>query len=162
VFEHIESLGFGNVPAVVFNPTLTTPTLRFYAKGVADDFFQDIDIGDEPVSPERVREILDQMCSGHFDTPDGQIDDGSSIWADADKYWAASKTEAIIQAHMKTALKVALVGCNVRHEQPTSLGRIDLEIEQRSLEDGSWRRPIEIEVKVLRECGATGKKKSDL
>lgn len=163
MFEHVEELGFGTAPAAVFNPQLEQPSLRYYPEGVSSERFIDLDIRANEVTPQRVRAILDYMADKIFITPDTQIEHGSSLWANAGACWAATNSEAIIQAHMKTALTIALVDCNIRHEQPTLAGRVDIEIEQQSLTDpNAWRRPLEIEIKVLRERGATGRPKGDL
>lgn len=160
VFEQVQAMGLEEVPAVIFNPRPNPPSLRYYPKGIEQtDEFEDIQLGGEPVTPQRIEAIVDRMWEHSFITPDAQIDAGSGVWENAPQLWAKTGAEAIVQAHLKTALAVALIDCVVRHEQPTNIGRVDLEIEQRT--GTGWTRHVEIEVKVLRERGSTGKPKSD-
>jgi hypothetical protein len=163
VFDYVEAIGCGNYPAVVFNPTVQPPTLRFYQKGLAAEHdVEVIEITNMAVTVERVEAILDRMWQNSFRTPDAQIDKGSGVWADPAKYWAKSEAEKIVQSHIKTALAVALVDCVIRHEQSMGRGRVDIEIEQPTDDDPPrWIRPMEIEVKVLRERGSTGRKRTE-
>lgn len=161
LFDEVEAMGCGTAPAVLFNPRISPPSLHFYPNGVREDAIsQSIEIGGAPVTVERVEAILDRMWEMCFISPDAQIEHGSGVWKDAAKHWTAEQAEAIVQSHMKTALAVALVDCVIRHEQPTPLGRVDLEIEQST--GTGWTRPVEMEVKVLRERGSTGRPKGDL
>jgi hypothetical protein len=163
IFQHVEELGYGTLPAVVASTAGSDLVVRYYPGGLTLDEFVQLDLGGEKVTPDHVREILDYMADRIFITPDAQVTHGSTIWADPERFWTAEKSEAILQSHMKTALTMALVDCNIRHEQPTALGRVDLEIEQRStIDPTAWWRPLEIEVKVLRERGSKGRPKGDL
>ncbi len=163
VFDHVEAIGCGDNPAAVFNPTVQPPTLRFYPNGLAQEHnLEAIEITDLAVTVGRVEAILDRMWQNCFRTPDAQIDSGSGVWADAARHWAKSEAEKIVQSHIKTALAVALVDCVIRHEQSMGRGRVDIEIEQPTEDDPpQWTRPMEIEVKVLRERGSTGRRRSD-
>ena len=142
---------------------VTPPTLRFYQNGLAaEDDVEIIEISETKVTVERVEAILDRMWKHSFRTPDAQVDKGSGMWANSAKHWAKSEAEAIVQSHMKKLRWLfALVDCVIRHEQSMGRGRVDLEIEQQICEDPpKWARPMEIEVKVLRERGSTGRKRS--
>lgn len=164
VFDHVEAIGCGDNPAVVFNPRVEPPTLRFYPKGLAvENDVEVIEITNMAVTVERVEHILDRMWQNSFRTPDAQIDKGSAVWVNPDKHWAKSEAEKIVQSHIKTALAVALVDCVIRHEQPMGRGRVDIEIEQPTNDNPpKWVRPMEIEVKVLRERGSTGRKRTEI
>jgi hypothetical protein len=164
MLRYVEEIGCAGVPAVLFNPRVEPATLRFYPKGLRDDHASDIvELANAEVTVERVEAILDRMWQHSFITPDAQIEAGSSVWEDASKHWAKSSAEKVVQSHIKTALAVALVDCVVRHEQSMVRGRVDIEIEQPLDTDPTvWRRPMEIEVKVLRERGSTGRKRTSV
>ncbi|HWJ69003.1 MAG TPA: hypothetical protein VNS79_03005 [Sphingobium sp.] len=162
VFDHVAELGLGAVPAVAFNPTVEPPTLRYYPRGLNDHHNPEvIEINDIEVTAERIETIIERLWEACFITPDAQISGGSDVWADASQHWAASNAEAVVQAHIKAALAIGLVDCTIRDEQPTVAGRVDIEIERKDPVDPSkWSRPFEIEVKVLRHAGRTGRKTS--
>ena len=160
MFDEVERLGYGNVPAVVFNPQVATPSMRFYADGLsAEDRFEAVDILDREVSLEDIRRVIDVMHERNLCTPDAQVA-GASMWADATKHCAASNAEALAQLQVKTALWSGLVNCEIRHEQTMRAGRVDVEVTQR-LADGTTVIPAEIEIKVLRERNRRGKKWSE-
>lgn len=159
VFEYVVELGLGDVPAVAFNPTVDPPTLRYYVGGLADEHNPEvIEIDNIEVTAERIEAIIERLWSSCFITPDAQVSGGSDVWAHSPKHWAASNAEAIVQAHIKSALAIGLVDCTIRDEQPTEAGRVDIEIERRDpLDSTKWSRPFEIEVKVLRHAGKAGR-----
>jgi hypothetical protein len=155
VFDYIQGLGLGDVPAAVFNPTVTTPTVRLYRHGLNDEeSVETVDIVDRETTLDDIKRVIDAAHESNLCTPDAQVA-GVSMWHDADKHRAAQNAEAIAQAHVKTALSVALFSCDVRHEQPMKVGRVDLEVVQR-MADGSSIIPAEIEIKVLRERNIRG------
>ena len=159
VFDHVTALGLGSVPAVVFNPTVNPPTVRFYGCGLELDHDPEvIEIGDVPVTPARIEEIIDRLWTTCFIVPDVQVNGGSDVWAKSNVHWAKKNAEAVVQAHLKSALAIGLLDCVVRDEQRTAAGRVDLEIERPDpLDPKKWTRPMEIEVKVLRHAGETGR-----
>lgn len=160
MFEKVESLGLGHVPAVVFNPKIVTPIIRVYGKGLcADTEFENIEIVDREVGLADIRSVIDLMHEKNLCTPDAQIS-SVSMWADSSKFHAASNAEAIAQAQVKTALSLSLFDCDIRHEQQMRAGRVDIEVVQR-LGDGSIVIPAEVEIKVLRERNRRGQKWSD-
>ncbi|WP_156306419.1 hypothetical protein [Novosphingobium sp. AAP1] len=160
MFDHIESLGLGDVPAAVFNPTVAIPTVRFYPKGLtAEDEFDTVEVADREVTINDIKRAIDEMHEEHLCTPDVQIA-GNSMWSDSQKLHASSNAEAIAQTHVKLALSFRLFNCDVRPEQPMKAGRVDLEVVQQ-LADGASIIPAEIEIKVLRERNRRGKKWSD-
>lgn len=160
VFDRVESLGLGHVPAVVFNPQVATPVMRIYGNGLsAVDDFEAVDIVDREVGLDDIRRVINFMHEKNLCTPDAQVA-GASMWADSTKRHATSNAEAIAQLQVKTALSLSLFNCDIRHEQQMRAGRVDLEVTQR-LADGAIIIPAEIEIKVLRERNRRGRKWSD-
>lgn len=160
MFEAVQRLGFGQVPAVVYNPKVATTTIRVYEKGLDhEDDFETIPINDRQVTIQDIRQIIDLVHEKNLCTPDAQVS-GASLWADSAKLHAASNAEAIAQLQVKTALSLMLFSCDIRHEQRMRGGRVDLEVVQRQA-DGSTITPAEIEIKVLRERNRRGLKWSE-
>jgi hypothetical protein len=160
MFDHVESLGLGDVPAAVFNPTVAIPTVRIYPKGLnAETEFDTVEVADREMTLDDIKRAIDEVHEEHLCTPDAQIS-GNSMWSDAQKLHASSNAEAIAQTHVKIALSLRLFNCDVRPEQPMKAGRVDLEVVQR-LADGATIIPAEIEIKVLRERNRRGRKWSD-
>ena len=159
MFDQVERLDLGEVPAVVLNPKVQTPTVRIYEQGVSHDPMEPIEIIDRTVNVAEIRRIINVMHDKQLCTPEAQVS-GVSMWADAPNCCATSNAEAIAQLLVKTALSIRLFNCEIRHEQKTLAGRSDLEIiQQRG--DGTTVTPAEIEIKVLRERNRRGKKWSD-
>ena len=160
MFDQVESLGLGYVPAVVFNPKVATPVVRFYSHGIsADTEFEAIEITDREVGLDDIRRVIDLMHEKNLCTPDAQVA-GASMWADSTKLHATSNAEAIAQLQVKTALSLTFFNCDIRPEQQMRAGRVDLEVMQR-LADDVFIIPAEIEIKVLRERNRRGRKWSD-
>lgn len=160
MFDTVQQLGFGHIPAVVYNPKVVTPTIRVYENGLNhEEEFETIPIHDRQVTIEDIREIIDLVHEKNLCTPEAQVT-GASVWADSTKLYAASNAEAIAQLQVKTALSLMLFSCDIRHEQRMRGGRVDLEVVQRR-PDGSTITPAEIEIKVLRERNRRGRKWSD-
>lgn len=156
IFDHVTSLGLGNVPAGVFNPTVATPTVRLYRSGLAqEDDVETVEIVDRETTLDDIKRVIERAHELNLCSPDAQVP-GNSMWADSEKLHAASNAEAIAQAHVKTALSVTLFNCDIRHEQSTRAGRVDLEVVQQ-LADGRSITPAEIEIKVLRARNIRGK-----
>lgn len=160
MFDRVEGLGLGHVPAIVFNPKVDTPVMRVYADGISSERDSEaIDIVDKEIGIDDIRHVIDVMYEKNLCTPDAQVA-GASMWAESTKLHATSNAEAIAQLQVKTALSLSLFNCEIRHEQQMRAGRVDLEVTQR-LADGATIVPAEIEIKVLRERNRRGRKWSD-
>ena len=160
MFEQVEGLGMGHVPAVVFNPKVKVPTVRIYKKGLSNDCqVESIEIVERKVDLGEIKRVINLMYEKQLCTPDAQVS-GASMWANAKKFHAASNAEAIAQLQVKTALSSRLFDCEIRHEQKMRAGRTDIEVVQR-LSDGTTLTPAEIEIKVLRERNKRGGKWTD-
>ena len=156
MFEQVEALGLGNVPAVVFNPTVVMSTVRMYRKGLStDEDVEPIEIEDADIDITKVRATIDWVAARQLATPEMQIP-RASTWQKASKFWASNRAEAIAQLQLKTALAVRFFQCEVRPEQRGRVGRTDLELVHRR-GDGTIVVPAEIEIKVLRERTSTGR-----
>ena len=158
MFDHVETvLGLGEVPAAVFNPKVATPTVRLYPRGLTyEDDFLSVEVVERETTLADIKRVIDRANDRNLCTPDAQVPGAPSVWHDPDSLAAAQNAEAIVQSHMKTALSVALFNCDIRHEQSTRAGRVDLEVVQQ-LADGSTVTPAEIEIKVLRQRNVRGK-----
>lgn len=157
MFDHVEQLGLGEVPAAVFNPTVVTPTVRLYRRGLRhEDDVETVEIVERETTLDDIKRIIERTNERNLCTPDAHVPGVPSVWEDADRLHAAQNAEALVQSHLKTALSVALFSCDVRHEQSTRAGRVDLEVVQQ-LADGVSVIPAEIEIKVLRERNVRGK-----
>lgn len=160
LFDQVEGLGLGRVPAVVFNPKVTEPVIRLYPQGLnVEDGLETIEVIDREVGLADIKRVIDIMHEKNLCTPDAQIS-GVSMWADCTRFHAESNAEAIAQLHVKTALSLTLFNCDIRHEQQMRAGRVDLEVVQR-MADGATIISAEIEIKVLRERNRRGRKWSD-
>ncbi|MDE0175196.1 MAG: hypothetical protein OXI80_02200 [Caldilineaceae bacterium] len=160
MFDLVEELGLGHVPAIVVNPKVDIPVVRVYGKGLSSEEEVDtVDILDKEVDVFDIQDTVNQMCEKQLCTPDAQVT-GASMWANAQKCHVASNAEAIAQLQMKTALQFRLFNCDIRHEQRMRAGRTDIEIAQKRA-DGSIIIAAEIEIKVLRGRNRRGKKWSD-
>lgn len=156
VFDHVSVLGLGDVPAAVFNPTIATPTVRLYRRGLHyEEDVETVEIVDREMTLDDIRRVIERAHEHNLCTPDAQVP-GNSMWADAAKLHAVSNAEAIAQAHVKTALSVTLFNCDIRHEQKSKVGRVDLEVVQ-ILASGVTVTPAEIEIKVLRARNRRGR-----
>ena len=83
---------------------------------------------------------------------------GCNLWRDAIRYWVRKDAEALVQSYLKAGLVMRFPFCTVRHEQPQTAGRSDLEIEQQVRgRVGTITRYAVLELKVLRSFGSTGR-----
>jgi hypothetical protein len=156
IFDHVSALGLGDVPAAVFNPTVATPTVRLYRQGLNnEEAVEAVEIVDREMTLDDIKRVIERVHEHNLCTPDAQVP-GNSMWADAAKLHVVSNAEAIAQAHVKTALSVTLFNCDIRHEQKSKSGRVDLEVVQ-ILASGATITPAEIEIKVLRARNRRGK-----
>ena len=161
MFDRVEGLGLGRVPAVVFNPKVKTPTVRIYGRGVSqDETVEPIEIADVEIDSKTIRATIDWVAKTQLATPEMQVT-MASMWAKAAKSWVSNNAEAIAQLHLKTALAVRFFHCEVRQEQRGRVGRTDLEVAQQR-GDGMMVFPAEIEIKVLRERTSSGRRCADV
>lgn len=156
-----DELNLGSLPTLIFDPRTVTPQLRWYPEGLKQ--LDNVELkplaGD--VSPDDVFEAIDLLYMRHFVTPDG-LPHGVSLWHDASRHRPLRNAEALVQSHLMTGLTLRFPHCIVRHEQPETSGRNDLEIEQIDPNDHSVvTRHAVIELKVLRSYRYSGSSVSE-
>lgn len=160
VFDTIcTQIGLGDSPTIVFDPRLTTPEIRFYPDGLSNEDTCIVHaISDTEVSPDSINRVVERIYESSLITPDAEVSGASSVWQDSGRYWPSRNAEAIIQAHLKTGLHAHFFDCDIRHEQPSKAGRLDLEIERADPNDYfTITRLAVIELKVLRSFRYNGR-----
>lgn len=152
-------IGLGDRPTIVFDPRLASPEIRFYPAGLSDgDQCMVHPISDTEVSPDTINRVVQRIYETSFITPDAEVPGGPSVWQDSRRFRPSRNAEAVIQAHLKTGLKAHFFDCEVRPEQPTKAGRLDLEIERPDPNDYfTFTRLAVIELKVLRSYRYNGR-----
>lgn len=152
-------IGLGNSPTIVFDPRLTHPEIRFYPDGLSNEDTCIVHaISDTEVSPDTINRVVERIYESSFITPDAEVPGASSVWQDSRRCWPSRNAEAVIQAHVKTGLHAHFFDCDVRHEQPSKAGRLDLEIERPDPNDYfTITRLAVIELKVLRSFRFNGR-----
>ena len=124
-------IGLGDSPTIVFDPRLAHPEIRFYPDGLSiEDKCIVHAISDTEVSPDTINRVVERIYESSFITPDAEVPGASSVWQNSRRCWPSRNAEARIQAHLKTGLYAHFFDCDVRHEQPSKAGRLDLEIER--------------------------------
>jgi hypothetical protein len=165
LFARVCSLsGAANLPTVLFDPRPTPPTIRFYQSGLGDpndcrvqEFMpeQDIDL-------EQVFRAVSQIHESFLITPDNQPV-VASLWADKARGWPVEQAERLIQWQLQIGLTQTFLPCVVRPEQPSILGRLDLQIERPdSATPGNVTIFAVLELKVLRTYWSGGRSVSEV
>ena len=152
-----DTLALGQVPAIVFDPRTTVPTVRFYPNGLSDPEKCDaVVISGANVSLQQICEAIDKVYQHCLVTPEAQARAGK-LWVDGSKWWPSQEAEDIVQLYLRAGLTTAFPTCTVRHEQTAAPGRLDLEIEQSDpLDRGKITRHAVLELKVLRSFRSSG------
>ena len=152
----ISDLGLGSLPTVIYDPRSATQWLRWYPEGLNKPDSVEVKSIDAEVSPAEVFEVIDQLHKECFVTPYG-LPPRMHLWQNAEKQWPRKDAEAMMQSHLKAGLVVKFPFCKIRHEQPNTAGRTDLEIDKPEL--GGLKRFVShalLELKILRSYGSTG------
>jgi hypothetical protein len=159
VFLLVEQLGAGGQPAVVCDPT-TDALAYVYSSGISTP--HDISVrhlDQSTVEPQQITDALDGLYA-LIRSPDQT--ETNNLWKNAPKWWPVHRAEKAIQHDVTRALAGRFFFLDVRMEQPSSVGRTDVElIDTQSHEPGLNIRHALIELKVLRSFGSTGKSVSD-
>ncbi len=152
-----DALALGHVPAILFDPRTTIPTVRFYSNVLSDpETCDSIAISDTEVTLQKIYEAIDKVYMHCLVTPEAQARVGK-LWEDESKWWPSSKAEDLVQLYLRAGLTTAFPTCTVRHEQTAVPGRLDLEIEQSDpLDRGRIMRHAVLELKVLRSFRSSG------
>jgi hypothetical protein len=164
IFHLITSeLGLGTVPAVIFDPRPPVPEARFYPGGLQDvENYVPVNLGAGPVSLDQIFDAITSIHESCLVTPEAQVFPGK-LWENSDKWWASKDAESLVQLNLKAGLVGKFPTCRIRHEQPGTSGRLDLEIEENDRTvPGKVVRYAILELKVLRAYGKGGKAYGEL
>lgn len=150
-------LATGSVPAVLFDPRAGISTIRFYPNGIAHpEYYRLLPLNGSHTSIKDILEAITHIYESCLITPDAQPT-AAKLWTKSDKWFPAENAEALIQVSLKAGLVGAFPWCVVRHEQASTPGRVDLELEENDpAQPGSTIRHAVIELKVLRSFRSTG------
>ena len=155
VFAEIEALGGNTRPVVVAHPDCPTEVTA-YPHGVSSPEHCEIfDLNTTSVTITAIDNALDGLYN-LIRTPDQSHE--RPLWIKRDKWWPVKLAEKAVQHEVTRALGAAFWWLDVRSEQPSSVGRTDVELIQfRSLPVGQNVRHALIELKVLRSFTSTGR-----
>lgn len=153
----VETYALGDVPAVIYDPRVSPPEVRYYPDGLGQPntchvtrvISGDIDLP-------AVLEVVERVYLRQLITPDAQSQRGK-LWKNRSLHWVSENAELTIQMYLETAFNQAFPTCTIRSEQPQVSGRLDIEIEEADFEQpGHFIRHALLELKVLRSFGSTG------
>ena len=152
----IDDLKVGSEPALFFEGRTAKPQLRWYPKGLQETDEVEVKCLEGDITPETISDTINRLYNESLKTPDGLPKVGN-LWENSSKCWPSKHAESLVQIHLKNSLLSKFPFCTVRHEQPHSAGRTDLEIEQSDpLDPSSINRIAILELKILRSYGSTG------
>jgi hypothetical protein len=152
-----ETLDHAATPAIVFDPRLSVPEVRYYSKGLGSlDSYETVKVSDVDIGIEDVLTVIDAVYKSCLVTPEVMTD--QSLWHNKDKFWPSENAEAMVQGKLHAGLAGAFPTCTVRPEQTMAEGRLDLQIERSEPLDRSKVTVHAIlELKILRSFGQTGR-----
>ncbi len=156
-----DKLKLGSIPTVIFDPRIIQEPVRFYPHGL--DKTENIKILDlhRPVSLDQIFDVITHVYNERFVTPEGQPKAGS-LWQNNDKWWPVQNAEDMIQLYLSIGLTAAFPSCTIRHEQTAVTGRLDLEIEEKTLLNSNVIiRHAVLELKMLRSFNSSGRSVSE-
>jgi len=146
-----DELALGSTPAVLYDPRPPGPELRVYPNGLGEpELVEALHISQSDMSVEELFARIDVLHANQLVTP-GSQSAGAKVWIDASRGRASSRAEDILSGLIAAGLQTAFPMCKVRVEQPGPSGRLDIEIEERLLDQpGAVKRHAILELKVLR------------
>lgn len=151
-------------PTVIYAPKPGgLSKLSWFSKGVAEDTnVVVVSVAAEEPTPERIWQAVNGVYEAHLKTPD-QVLPGTGPWLKPAEGWAAKPAEAIIQQAIKIGLYARFSPqCRIKAEQPDKDGRTDIEVVgDFDVAANSVTNVAVLELKVLRERGSTGRKRTD-
>ena len=155
-------LSLGDVPAIVFDPRVESSHVRFYSSGLNNlDDCRRLSVAVASISLNQILAVIDKVYSECLVTPDAQPPT-AKLWEDSRRWYPIKDAEQTIQVSLKAGLVGAFPTCTTRHEQSSTPGRVDLEIEESDPIDRSVTIRLAIlELKVLRSYGSTGEPVSE-
>lgn len=162
LFDALAVVGYDGLPTLVYSPKKGASVLSWYPNGTADGANVEVwPVNEIEPTVERITAVVDAVHRGELMTPD-QAQPPQRVWEKAEQGHARSDAEARVQHIVRMALLGAFRHCSIRSEQPGKDGRTDLEIveDQDRLPEQVVHHAV-LELKVLREFGSTGDKRSD-
>ena len=157
-----EDLNLGHVPAIIYDPRVSTPVLRHYSSGLDfPDDFEKIYFASAEVTPERVCKAIERTYLEKMKTPDAQPA-AAKLWKNGSKWWPNKNAEHRVQMYLEIALNSAFPTCIIRPEQSMPEGRSDIEIlETDPIEPSKITQHAILELKVIRSFSETGRSISE-
>lgn len=150
-----DQLGLADIPAVVFYPTPDLPQLLFYPEGLAADNGTVVLLDATNVTLTDVLETVNIAYEKALKTPSGHT--GRKIWGNQSKFEPAKRPEAAIQSYLHFGLQMAYPSCDIRQEESSIEGRLDIEIvEYLPGTDGASVPKAILELKVLPAVTGSG------
>ena len=154
-----DRLSLADVPAIVYDPRVDGLHLRYYPCGLSDiDRVKHVDlpVSGAVVTFNKVSEVVERTYSEKMITPDAQPAT-AKLWKDAARWWPRRDAELRVQTYLEIALNTAFPTCVIRPEQPTPVGRLDLQIyEHEPIDRSKVTHHGVLELKVLRSFRETG------
>lgn len=155
VFAQIEALGGGSRPVVVVHPDHPTEATAFPHGVSIPEHCEIFDLNATAVSLAAIENALNGLYNV-IRTPDQS--QARPLWLEPDKWWPVKLAEKAVQHEVTRALGGAFWWLDVRSEQPSSVGRTDVELIQfKGLPVGQNVRHALVELKVLRTFTSTGR-----
>ncbi len=164
LMDVLHTSNVASFPTVIYAPKAGgLSKLSWFPNGIRDDTKVVVmPVAVEEPNADRILQAVNGVYEGHLKTPD-QVLPGTGPWRDPAQGWAAKTAEAIVQQAVKIGLYARFSPrCRIKAEQPGKDGRTDIEVIG---EFGVTRNAVTnfavLELKVLREKGSTGKKRTD-
>jgi hypothetical protein len=156
MFEEVKSQGFGQRPALVFDPTATDAEIRYYPNGLDEEArVQRFMISRHTFTLTALDALMKRLHEQSIITPDAALPDFNP-WKEATKYIPRPDTEAFFQGMLKLVLDVAFgPRCRIQFEVRGTEGRCDLLISSRRSAN-AWTAHAALELKVLRSFTSGG------
>ncbi len=106
-----DSLGLGDVPAMIYDPRSSDEEIRFYPLGLNKlNQLEMLSIRRDEVTLEKIISVVDRVHEECLVTPDAQSRAGK-LWKDSTKWWPSSEAEAIVQLNLKVGLVIKFLDC---------------------------------------------------
>jgi hypothetical protein len=158
VFGEVEMMGFGDHPAIVFDPSATDLELRYYPRGLSDmDRVHRFVIAQYNFTLESLDKVLKRFHEYNIITPDAVLGE-QDPWKKASHYFPRPNTESFLQGWLKSVLSVAFLDHIIRFEVRGNEGRCDLlVVSPHKSQANAWLYHAALELKVLRSFTAGGK-----
>lgn len=156
VFDRIAELGYEHLPTMVYDASAGKTRLSYYPKGTqTDDGIVEVDLDVGPVTEAEIMSVIEAVYRTELCTPDNT--GPTKIWENASKGYPIEDAERTVQQFLRVGLAARFHWCTIRAEQPSKLGRTDLEVvDDRTGEVGRVTHHALLELKVLRSFSHSG------